>query len=882
MSDSSGRLGTFEAELRRENLKVLYWTAWVFNPVYLAWIGFDYLLAPAYWGWFALLRIGVAALCTGLAVWCTRPGNHRFVHHAYWAFIVVFAAGLWPMLVMVDTHFLAYVLGFTLVLFGAGLVPLWRPIWTATSTLTAVVGAGLALSLAPPVGGERDLLSATFFVLSAVVISIVMNGAKYNLLRRQYLTQLELKEAQLVSRELRAAEQLKDDFLANVSHELKTPLNAIIGLSESLLDASNPAARARIDDSLSTIAASGRRLALLVEDVLDLSKVKHRELQLFPRPIDAAAVIDLVLTLLAPLAAKKGLELRREVPPGLPAAYADQDRLEQILVNLVGNGIKFTEKGFVEVQARETQGRIEISVVDSGLGIPREQHEAIFGRFNQLDTSATRGQRGTGLGLAISRELVQLHGGELKVESEPGRGSRFTFSVAATEALPERPASLSPERARLSEQEAAPMPAPDPSLEVGSPGAADILVVDDEPANLQVAGNHLTSAGYRVRFAQSGAQALEEIQRQLPDLVLLDVMMPKMSGIDVLKKLRERYDASALPVIILTAKTRVTDLVVGLDAGANDYIAKPISRGELLSRLKTHLHLAKIFTAYGRFVPKQFIEQLGHDTILELELGEHVRKEMSVLFSDIRRFTELSEVMNPEETFKFVNSFLGRVAPAIAQNGGFIDQYIGDALMALFPKGVEGAVCAAADLRRALREYNQHRQASGYRPIELGTGLHVGPLILGTIGYEQRMQTTVIADSVNLASRLEGLTKLFGVPIILSESVVQRMAPSLEPRVRSLGRMRVKGRKRPVAVYELIDGAPEQERQLRLATLQDFEGAVKSLFSQDYAEAQALLDNVLRVDPEDPAAAKLLERARDLEGSPGFAEGEGDLLDRRA
>jgi Adenylate cyclase, family 3 (some proteins contain HAMP domain) len=183
----------------------------------------------------------------------------------------------------------------------------------------------------------------------------------------------------------------------------------------------------------------------------------------------------------------------------------------------------------------------------------------------------------------------------------------------------------------------------------------------------------------------------------------------------------------------------------------------------------------KLNAAYGRFVPHDFLSLLEKPSIIEVKLGEHQEKNMTVLFADIRSFTALSEKMTPPENFDFINSYLGRVSPAIRKNNGFIDKYIGDAVMALFPTCPDDGVRAAIDMQKEVNVYNQQRQENALVPIAIGIGLHAGNLMLGTIGERERMESTVIADAVNLASRLEGLTKVYGSGILVSDAIMARL-----------------------------------------------------------------------------------------------------------
>ncbi|HEY9710947.1 MAG TPA: response regulator, partial [Oculatellaceae cyanobacterium] len=400
-------------------------------------------------------------------------------------------------------------------------------------------------------------------------------------------------------------------------------------------------------------------------------------------------------------------------------------------------------------------------------------------------------------------------------------------------------------------------------------------IVDDEPVNLQVLANNLSLEHYAITQANNGLEALEIIERGFqPDLVLLDVMMPRMTGYEVCKKLRERFLAIELPIVMLTAKNQTSDLVEGFIAGANDYITKPFSKNELLARIKTHIRLAKINAAYGRFVPHDFLRFLGYESIVDVKLGDHVKKDMTILFSDIRSFTTLSEGMTPEENFNFINSFLSRVSPVIRAHNGFIDKYIGDAVMALFPESADDAVRGAIAMQKQLFLYNEHRQNNGYVPIAIGIGLHTGSLMLGTIGEQERMESTVISDAVNLASRLEGLTKLYGAGILISGQTLTYLDSSQNYGYRFVDRVRVKGKQAPVAVFEVYDGDEELLKQLKTQTKSNFEKAVFLYFQQEFAQAQEIFQDILQINPQDKAAVLYVKRCEKSQKYGGQEEWE--------
>jgi class 3 adenylate cyclase len=272
-------------------------------------------------------------------------------------------------------------------------------------------------------------------------------------------------------------------------------------------------------------------------------------------------------------------------------------------------------------------------------------------------------------------------------------------------------------------------------------------------------------------------------------------------------------------------------------------------------------HLQALLAAYGRFVPHSFLGFLQKESVIDLRLGDHVQKEMTVLFSDIRSFTTLSESMSPRENFDFINAFLRRVGPVIRDHGGVIDKYIGDAVMALFPGSTADAVRAGIDMQRKVAEYNRARAANGYQPIFIGVGLHAGSLILGTVGEAERMNSTVISDAVNLASRLEGVTKRYGASIVVSEAVLAGLSADCAFQIRFLDRIQVKGKTAPVAIHEVFDADPEPSRSLKAATLDDWRRGIDVYFARRFADALQRFRAIAERNPDDQPARMYAARA---------------------
>lgn len=402
----------------------------------------------------------------------------------------------------------------------------------------------------------------------------------------------KLQQQRKINERLRRVDRLKDDFLANTSHELRTPLNGIIGIVESLMDGVAGPIGDRAREHLSYVHYSGRRLASLVDDILDFSKLKNHSVELHKKSVQPHTLAEIVFTLSQPLIGDKPIDLINDMPTDLPPVLGDEARLVQILHNLVDNAIKFTKRGRVTVKAVVDGDMLRLEVADTGIGIADSHLGRIFESFEQVDGSDTRRYGGTGLGLAITKRLVQLHGGQIWVDSQQNQGSRFMFT------LPLAPVDAKPATALIADDfraersiECSPMP----GQLVQGDGQFTILVVDDDPVNRQVLINHLQAGDFQLLEAESGEAALAIFAAQPTiDLVLLDIMMPTMSGHQVCKALRKQRDVNDLPIIFLTAKTQPDDRVTGLEMGANDYITKPVSKNELVARVRTHLQLLDI------------------------------------------------------------------------------------------------------------------------------------------------------------------------------------------------------------------------------------------------------------------------------------------------
>lgn len=439
-----------------------------------------------------------------------------------------------------------------------------------------------------------------------------------NHLRRKVKRERAIAERErAMSQQLQELDKLKDEFLANTSHELRTPLYGMTGLAESLLDGAAGTVSKEVQENLRMIVASGRRLSHLVNELLDFSKLRHKSLKLRRRPVELHGLVDVVLTLAGPLAAGKKLKLENSVAKDLPQVNADENRLQQILYNLVGNAIKFTDKGQVEVTAKCENDMVVVAVADTGIGIGRDDRERIFEAFEQADSSISRSHTGTGLGLPVTRQLVELHGGKIWLDSVLDKGSTFSFSLPVADEAAESLAPLSPSVLETPEESPWMPPPPEVSQEEENPvadaNAARILAVDDEPVNRLVLTNYLRQENFDLTVAAGGEEALELLRKKSFDLVLLDIMMPRVSGYEVCRIIRESHPMEELPIIFLTAKNQAEDVVTGLGLGANDYLTKPVEKDELLARMMPHLKLLETHRNLDELVE----EKISHISILE-------------------------------------------------------------------------------------------------------------------------------------------------------------------------------------------------------------------------------------------------------------------------
>ncbi|MBI9092986.1 MAG: response regulator [Desulfobacterium sp.] len=385
---------------------------------------------------------------------------------------------------------------------------------------------------------------------------------------QQTAAELQEQNQELQSQRLQVEEanRLKSEFLSNMSHELRTPLNSVMALSRVLLMQAKDKLSVEESNYLEIIERNGKNLLSLINDILDLSKIEAGRMDVNPKLFPVGSTIETIMERLEPLAEDKGIELDQKIPENYPQIESDENRVHQILQNLIGNAVKFTEQGHVMVSARRDAENIYIRVADTGIGISKKEMPHIFEEFRQVDGSSSRPYEGTGLGLTIAYKAVKMLGGNLAVESTLGKGSTFDLT------LPVRWQGLAPVSELTLFR----------PFEGIVPVQKTVLVVDDEPETLTLIASYLSGEGYNTIRAASGEEAVKLAQRHRPFAITLDILMPEMDGWEVLQQLKQGPATKDIPVIIVSLSD---DKSTGMALGAVGYVSKPVNRDLLISEI---------------------------------------------------------------------------------------------------------------------------------------------------------------------------------------------------------------------------------------------------------------------------------------------------------
>jgi signal transduction histidine kinase len=632
-----------------------------------AWLGGT--LVPLFWAldWWALpdrvwitlpLRLtstaGALLIAAALRVWPEQTRRHAaalaFVYGQSVASVIAMLCWLR------GGYESSYFAGLNLVIIGVGYVFSWST-WVAVAFNALLYGfymAPCALGWLP-VRDPSVVLGNQFFLLSTMLIVVAGQRHRQQLETREFLSSIYVQRANSSLEEalnkLKELDRLKSDFFSNITHELRTPLTMILAPLESLLEAEPAPLPPRHREHLNLIWRSAMKLLKLINDLLDLAKIDERYLRLRVEPTDLTALLSEIIEYAEPLAARKEIELWLDVRKSADDIHVDPEKLQQALVNLVSNALKFTDPGGrVVVWLDSSAEEATVGVEDTGIGVPADRIDAIFERFSQADGSVTRRYGGTGIGLALAKEIVNLHGGLITVESTVGRGSSFVVHLRRgsehldPRVLDRRRGEGEGGRRRRSDdreprewtrvllerkeyrflnlEEATERRVANRS---GSQGKqAKLLVVEDNVEVLRLLNMQL-SEDYDVYLASDGKKGLELARRELPDVIITDYMMPEMDGLCMVRELRADQPTAHIPVVMLSAKNQLDDRIDARQAGAEVYLSKPFSPRELRSAL------GQLFEQRGRQLSYAVHEQVKSLELISAGLAHEIHNPLNYI-----------------------------------------------------------------------------------------------------------------------------------------------------------------------------------------------------------------------------------------------------------
>ncbi|MEB3212714.1 MAG: response regulator [Leptolyngbyaceae bacterium] len=625
----------------------------------------------------------------------------------------------------------------------------------------------------------------------------------------------------------------KTEFFQNISHEFRTPLTLTIGPLESAV-----AKGESLPYEQSVIALrNSRRLLRLVNQLLDLQRLDAGRMQSMFCPCDLQAFVHHIVETFRPYCEKRQIYLHTHFQP-CPTVFLDVEKFDKVVYNLLSNAMKFTPVGgHIHIFVRPEGDRCILQVKDSGIGIREDQIPYLFERFRQADGSTNRTYEGSGLGLALVKELVEMHGGDIHVDSVYGEGTTFTVSLRQeahhlpAEQVSDAPVEFETDRAiveladiytdedETADDEAQDSPSasrstPDDHASVrpsdvprtSGPTSTDedvshILIVDDNPDLRRYVKHVLEKAGYHVTTARNGEEGLAAAQRHRPDLILTDLMMPRMSGLEMIEAIRNDDSLKGTPMVLLTAKANEETRIEGVEQGADAYLSKPFNHRELLAEVRNLLALkaserrvAKLNTyltetVLQRFLPQSLVEKAAHGE-LSLDLRPEPRL-VTILFSDIVGFTQLSNTLRSRRVAELLNEYLTAMTHAIFDNGGTIDKFMGDAILAIFgapeelsPNDqVRRAIASARQMYGALQTLNQKWSEQGIPEVQFRCGIHQGTAVVGMFGSIERSDYTAIGPSVNIAARIQeaadpgSILVSAAVADYLDDTAIQKYSP---------------------------------------------------------------------------------------------------------
>ena len=649
---------------------------------------------------------------------------------------------------------------------------------------------------------------------------------------------------------LEETDRLKTEFFANISHEFRTPITLTLGPLEQILSGGYGEIATPLRDQLEVMLRNQERLLGLINQILDLAKLEAGEMEL--RCMATPHVNDLVERWVAPfraLAEKRGVDLRLDLDASLDGAdlFIDRDKFERVVSNLLSNAVKFTHEGWIEVRPERRERRFRLTVVDTGVGIDPDDLPYVFDRFRQADSKVAREHAGTGIGLALVKEIVDLHGGDVAARSEHGKGSTFVVTVPLGHSHLSPASIVEPadrELELLHERET--LVVVEGGIEEEGVGEHNRLVEErrdaTKPTLLYAEDNRdlrnyvcgLLGDDYNVFLASDGEEALDLVRRHPPDLVLADQMMPRMSGTDLLRAIRADERLSATPVLFLTARAGSAARIETLEAGADDYLAKPFVEAELRARIRNLLRageqerklaqLNRELEGWNLVLAERVAEQVAEMERLERlrrffspQLAELIvagdaedplethRREITVVFLDLRGFTAFAETAQPEEVMNVLREYHAEMGRVVLAYEGTLERFTGDGMMVFFndPVPVPDAPARAIRMALEMRERAARLRGKWHKlayDLDVGIGIAQGYATIGRIGFEGRVDYGAVGAVTNLAARLCAEAK--AGQILIPQRVLAAVEDLVD--VEPLGVLELKGFHRPVTTYDVL------------------------------------------------------------------------------
>src|SRR3984893_13446373 len=650
---------------------------------------------------------------------------------------------------------------------------------------------------------------------------------------------------------LEEMDRLKTEFFANISHEFRTPITLSLGPLQQVLAGRHGPVADPVARQLRVVLANQERLLALINQILELARLEAGGMKLKATLIpDVNLFVKNRASQFQSIADDRGVELRFALDPQLAGAplFLDLEKFDRLLVNLLSNAFKFTKQGHVDVTTRREDAAFHLCILDTGVGIRPHELPRVFDRFHQADGSESREYAGTGIGLALVKEIAMLHGGEVKAESEYGKGSAFLVIVPLGKAhldsssimertgdhfatfTDSRKVAVAPESVdRLQGVDEL-----NREAELQSGGERPTILYAEDNPELRSHVRGRLEPDYRVLLAVDGRDGLVKARQYNPDLIISDQMMPQMSGRDLLRALRSDAQLQATPVIFLTARAGTEARIESLEAGADDYLAKPFHESELRARVRNLLtaraqereirSLNRKLTEWNTSLEERVREQVARleslgrlrrffspqlaDLIVsggaEDPLKSH-RREVAVVFLDLPRFTAFAETSDPEDVMGVLREYHAEMGKLILRHEGTLERFTGDGMMIFFndpvpiPNPAERAVRMALEMRDHAGELILKWRRRGY-DLHLGIGIDQGYATIGAIGFEGRWDYGAIGIVTNLASRL--CAEARPGQILVSQRLLGRVEELVE--AAAVGELTLKGFHRPVLAYQVV------------------------------------------------------------------------------